>query len=135
MRWSFLVLGFIVATGCRCSHQQPRATALEASARANTPETCRDCNGEWGPHGLAQVESCMCRTKDAGKPCKSKNDCESQCVASEPPQTQVLDKGPPPKGYFLGHCHEFVPFFGCGHLLRDTNPVPLDELPPKICID
>lgn len=138
MRWPLFVLAFMVAAGCRCSSPHPRPTALQASTSARTPEACRACNGEWGPHGLAQVESCMCRTKDAGKPCKGKGDCESQCVATEQPETQVVDKGPPAKGYFLGHCHEFVPFFGCGRLLRDSNdttPVALDEPPPKICID
>jgi len=142
MRWPLFALGFVLATGCRSSQPQPSATtpqtnAASGPARPTTPEACRACNGDWGPHGRAQLEGCVCRTKDAGKPCKSKRDCESQCVASEPPNAEIVDKGPPPKGFFLGHCHEFVTFFGCGRLLRDGGSAvaPLDEPPARICVD
>jgi hypothetical protein len=78
----------------------------------------------------------LCRTKDAGKSCKSKRDCESQCVASDPPNVEIVDKGPPSKGFFLGHCYELTTFFGCGRLLRDSSAAaPLDESPARICID
>jgi hypothetical protein len=142
MRWPVFAVGLLLAVGCRSSQPQPsteapQTSAVSSSARPTTPETCRACNGDWGPHGLAQKETCLCRTKDAGKSCKSKRDCESQCVASDPPTAEIVEKGPPPKGFFLGHCHEFVKFFGCGRLLRDdrSEPEPLDELPAKICID
>ncbi len=102
----------------------------------STLEECRACNGEWGRHGLAQKESCLCRTKDAGKVCRSMRDCESQCVAKDDPDTEVVDKGPPAKGYFLGKCHPYTPYFGCGLLLRHAvNPVTLDVPPPRICVD
>jgi hypothetical protein len=142
MRWPIFAAWFLLATGCRSSQPQPsiaapQTSAASATARPTTPDACRACNGDWGPHGLAQKEGCVCRTKDAGKSCKSKGDCESQCVASDPPNAVILEKGLPPKGFFLGHCHEFVRFFGCGRLLRDrsSTPEPLDEPPAKICID
>jgi|SRR5450631_1207379 len=142
MRWPIFAAWFLLATGCRSSQPQPsiaapQTSAASATARPPTPDACRACNGDWGPHGLAQKEGCLCRTKDAGKSCKSKGDCESQCVASDPPNAVIVEKGPPPKGFFLGHCHEFVQFFGCGRLLRDSSSAsePLDEPPAKICID
>jgi len=88
---------------------------------------------------MAQKEACLCRTKDAGKTCKSKQDCESQCVAEDDPDTEVVDKGPPPKGFFLGKCHPYAKYFGCARLLLDQvdghKPVPLDEPPAKLCVD
>jgi hypothetical protein len=85
------------------------------------------------------VEGCLCRTTDAGKVCKTRKDCESQCVAKDEPDTEIVDKGPPAKGFFLGQCHEFVTYFGCGRLLRDGDqtgsPVLLAEPPLKVCID
>jgi hypothetical protein len=138
MRWPLFAAWVLLATGCRSSQPQPSIAAPQSSVTlATTPEACRACNGAWGPHGRVQKESCLCRTKDAGKLCKSKSDCESQCVASDPPNAEIVERGPPPKGFFLGHCHEFVTFFGCGRLLRDSSPAPapLDQPPARICID
>jgi hypothetical protein len=144
MQIPFIVVAFVVAfvslAACRSAPSQPRPiepVVAAAPARPSTPEACRACNGDWGKHGLAQREGCLCRTKDAGKLCKSKADCESQCVAKDDPDTEIVDKGPPARGYFLGRCHAFTTFFGCARLLRGS-PEPntqLDELPMKICVD
>lgn len=141
MKTSLLALVLLVAAGCRCAQPQPVVADPTPSPVATppTPEACKACNGEWGIHGLAQKEGCLCRTKDAGKVCKSNRDCESQCVAKETPDTEIVDQGPPAKGFFLGQCHAFTTFFGCARLLRagevGTAPVSLAELPPKLCID
>jgi hypothetical protein len=136
-------LALALVAGCRSTQPQPAATQPAAQAsnatKPTTPEACKSCNGIWGKHGLAQVEGCLCRTKDAGKVCKTQKDCESQCVAKEEPDTEIVEKGPPAKGFFLGRCHEFVSYFGCDRLLRNNDftgsPVLLGELPPKICVD
>ena len=137
MKNTLLALVFVLAAGCRCAQPQPSAVAPVPETKPTTREACQACNGEWGTHGLAQKEGCLCRTKDAGKVCKSKADCESQCVAKDPPETEIVEPGSPAKGFFLGKCHEFVSYFGCARLLPDraTTPVSLDELPPKICVD
>ena len=139
MRYTLLALMFVLAAGCRSTQPQPATASPTSATKAATPEACHACNGVWGKHGLAQQEGCLCRTKDAGKTCKSKKDCESQCVAKDAPGTEIVEQGPPAKGFFLGQCHEFTPYFGCDRLLRDSaftgSPVLLDDLPPTICID
>lgn len=157
MRNTSVAVVFVLAVGCRSTRPQhasdaPTSLAAPASAAASTsptaspraslkpspstPEECRACGGLWGRHGLAQKEGCLCRTKDAGKVCRSKTDCESQCVAKDEPDTEVVDSGPPAKGYFLGKCHPYTSYFGCGILLRQAvNPEALDVAPPRICVD
>src|SRR5450759_4309113 len=87
MRNVSVAVVFLVAVGCRSTRPQhasdaPTRVASPAIAAASTSPTapprasvmpspstleeCRACNGEWGRHGLAQKESCLCRTKDAG---------------------------------------------------------------------
>ena len=137
MKHTLLALVFVLAAGCRSAQPQPTAVASVPATKSTTPEACKACNGEWGTHGLAQKEGCLCRTKDAGKVCKSKIDCESQCVAKDEPDTEIVEPGSPAKGFFLGKCHEFVPYFGCARLLNDraATPVSLAELPSKMCVD
>jgi hypothetical protein len=134
-----LGLGLGLAAGCRSTQPRPTTKDTAVAARPATPEACKACNGQWGRHGLANVEGCLCRTKDAGKVCKTTKDCESQCVARDQPDTEIVEKGPPAKGFFLGQCHEFATYFGCGRLLRDKvtagAPVLLGEPPLKICVD
>jgi hypothetical protein len=139
-----VALATYLSGGCRSTRPEQAGTdavntAAPAAAHATTPDSCLACNGIWGRHGLAQKEGCLCRTRDAGKICKSRKDCESQCVAKDEPDAEIVDKGPPPKGYFLGKCHGYASFFGCARLLPGSaasgGPVPLDEPPPKICID
>jgi len=140
MKHAIIVVVFAWLAGCRSAPSQPRPivpVVAAAPVHPSTPEECRACNGDWGRHGLAQTEGCLCRTKDAGKICKSKADCESQCVAKDEPDTAMVDKGPPAKGHFLGKCHPFTKFFGCARLLRESQDpnTQLDELPMKICVD
>lgn len=108
-------------------------------AKPQTAEECkRVCNGEWSAHGLTGVVSCLCRTTDAGKDCRGKNECQGECLL-EPLRTEVVDKGPPARGYFIGKCAEFVTSFGCSRRIQaDTQsrgPVDLSEPPPKLCMD
>jgi len=139
MNQLLLVMVLVLAAGCRSTQPHPATHTPAVAPPMATPESCKACNGTWGRHGLSNVEGCLCRTKDAGKVCKTRKDCESQCVAKDEPDTEIVDKGPPAKGYFLGQCHAFVTYFGCGRLLGGNEaagvPVVLSELPPKICVD
>jgi hypothetical protein len=135
-----LALMFLPLTACH--HGPPRRTAPGPAADAShpsarTPAECKACNGEWGPHGLAQVTSCLCRTTDAGKRCHRHSDCQGKCVAGEEVEREVVVVGPPARGYFVGHCAEFHTLFGCMRLLAQAGPGPgpLDEPPPMLCID
>ena len=152
MQGTRFLLVLFLAAGCRSTQPQPVANQPAPAPRVTdtpvaprpvlattptTPEACKACNGKWGRYGLAQQEGCLCRTKDAGKVCRSMQDCESECVAKDTPDTEIVEQGPPAKGFFLGQCHEFVTFLGCGRLLGVATgaPVVLTEPPPKLCVD
>lgn len=107
--------------------------------RPQSAEQCRQtCNGEWSAHGLAAVVSCLCRTRDFGKDCRDRADCQGECLL-ESVRTEVRNPGPPALGHFIGKCSEFVTTFGCVRRIplgaRERGPVDLSELPPAICMD
>lgn len=120
----------------------PTASSLAVStkqAKPQTAEACKaSCNGEWAAHGLAGVVSCLCRTKDSGRDCLDKSECQGECVL-EPVRTKVVSPGPPTTGYFVGKCSEFVTVFGCARRIRagtkEQPPADLSEAPPQICLD
>ena len=115
----------------------PRPIAAE-DAVPRTAEGCRACNGDFGVHGLGGTPRCLCRTQDAGKRCRAKDDCDGECLA-DAGEREVTDPGPPARGYFLGRCSEFRTTFGCHRYLsrrRDQpGPVALDAPPSEICAD
>jgi len=42
---------------------------------------CEARGGRWGPAGLLPAPVCNLPTKDGGKPCRDRADCESDCIA------------------------------------------------------
>lgn len=50
--------------------------------------SCEARGGKWGPVGLGPTATCNLPTKDAGKPCRDRKDCESLCVATLTPSQQ-----------------------------------------------
>ncbi len=132
-----------LAVGCRKSAPPPalpdsEAKALAAADRPRTKEACVSCQGRWGIHGLAEVETCICKTRDSGRSCRDGADCEGQCLA-EAGGFVVVEKGPPAKGYFRGHCSEFDTTFGCNHMIPEgvskKGPQLAEEAAEQICID
>ena len=144
MKLTLVVVLLALAGGCRTT--KPQLSTVEPAQRSATsrpkpanPEECRACNGVWGKHGMAQAEGCNCRTKDAGKICRHGSECESACVAKDTPDQEVVEAGPPARGFFLGQCAEFVTPFGCARIIEKSGdpkaPVLLDEPPMKLCVD
>jgi len=82
--------------------------------------------------------SCLCRTTDLGKDCRDKAECQGECLL-DPVRTDVVSKGPPATGYFIGKCSEFVTTFGCTRRIQEgtkgRGPVDLNDPPPAICLD
>jgi hypothetical protein len=101
-----------------------------------TEEGCRACNGVFGPHGIDSTPRCVCRTKDAGKKCHAKADCEGDCIG-DLGDREVTEPGPPPRGFWVGRCSEMRTTFGCHVLLesKPATPVPLDEKLQQMCVD
>jgi len=71
-------------------------------------QECRASGGEWSRFGvhdhLCGIYSCAERTKDAGKPCRDRADCEHLCVTDGPPKVGAE---------VTGHCTAVKTSFGC----------------------
>jgi hypothetical protein len=122
------------------SEAKAAATAANVAAgeRPRTKEACDACQGRWGVHGLADVAVCICKTRDSGRSCRDGADCEGQCLA-ETGGFVVVEKGPPPKGYFRGKCSEFDTTFGCHPTIPEgaskKGPQLAEDAAEEICID
>ncbi|HLK36846.1 MAG TPA: hypothetical protein VKU41_08855 [Polyangiaceae bacterium] len=106
---------------------------------AKTPQECTACGGTWMRGPVSQVSTCNCRTHDAGKGCRDGSECEGMCVAADPPERAVIDPGPPARGFFVGHCSEFVTEFGCIRLIgrgaSAAGPRLFDPPPAQVCVE
>jgi hypothetical protein len=145
---SALVAAALLAACCKNSPPpaQPTAeskqvlSAGEAPARPTTKESCDACKGKWGRHGLAEADSCICRTKDFGKVCRDGGECEGQCLVEEGDGGfEATEPGPPAKGYWKGKCSEYDTTFGCHktipHGARAKKPELPEDAADTICID
>ena len=133
------VAAAVAAAGCTKKPAQKAEAGQVAAAPLTTPETeegCRACNGVWGQHGLDQTQRCVCRTKDAGKACRGKDDCEGECIA-DGGEREVTQPGPPPLGFWIGKCAEMRTTFGCHAFLprKSAQPVRLDTPLDQLCVD
>jgi hypothetical protein len=129
-----------------CAHNvpppQPAAQAVPAARSATAEpadaEGCRACGGEWANHGLSQQPTCLCPTSDADKRCRDGGECQGQCLADDG-EREVIEAGPPARGYFVGKCSHFRTSFGCHRALAagalKAGPTALEEPPNQICAD
>jgi hypothetical protein len=90
-------------------------------ARDAAVKACRACKGEWGAHGLSQMEGCICRTKDAGRICHG-GDCEGACLYRE-----TVDGKP------QGRCAELRTTLGCQE--RITRSADGQIAIHNVCVD
>ena len=101
MRW--LLLFFLV--GVAQAQDCPKVNQEEQKARE---VQCRAVGGEWSRFGvydhLCGIYSCAERTKDAGKECRNRADCEHLCVTDAPPRIGAEA---------AGHCTAVKTSFGC----------------------
>lgn len=143
----------IGGVGCRTASHSARAVESQAIVGAavtgvqppspSTPEACRACDGLWARQGIAQVQGCNCRARDAGRACRDGAECEGQCLLGDPPEQARVSGadsgGGAGTGYFVGHCSDRVTVFGCVRLLprgfSSGGPIALNAPPPMLCID
>jgi hypothetical protein len=113
------------------SDQDGELAPVAKGTQPQSAEECRAaCRGQWGRHGLARVESCLCRTTDSGTTCQDGADCQGECIVDE----AAADSPLPPAG-LVGRCSEFVMMFGCWRRIPKGAPISAGELPPKVCLD
>lgn len=114
-------------------------TKVSEPAAPRTEEECRACNGAWGKHGLRQIAYCNCGTKDGDKRCRDGAECEGLCVAADEPEREIVQAGPPPRGYFVGKCSAYAKVFGCNRIIPRgaAAGLPHDFTVPlqKMCFD
>lgn len=72
---------------------------------------CRKAGGSWAPVGKARAMTCIYQTRDSGKSCSRKSQCEGLCLARS------------------GTCAPIRPLFGCNEILQD------DGSRVTLCID
>jgi len=122
--------------------QVPSAGAAPAArphaSRPQTKEACAACRGLWAVHGISEVESCICRTKDGGRPCREGGECEGECIADDA-RFEVVEGGPPPRGFYDGRCSDYDTTFGCYRVLprgiRTRGPLRAEDAAEHICVD
>ena len=95
----FLVFGAAQAQNC---------PPVDAKAQKERQVQCDAVGGMWSRFGvydhLCGIYSCAERTRDAGRECRNRADCEHLCVTDAPPKigTEVT-----------GHCTAVKTSFGC----------------------
>ena len=120
----------------------PAATPAAATPKPPRPTTkagCDACQGKWAQHGIAEGESCICKTKDGGKQCRDGAECEGSCIVADDAKFEVATPGTPPKGFYVGRCADYDTTFGCYRLIskgvRANGPVTEDDAAHRICVD
>jgi hypothetical protein len=81
---------------------------VDIAAQKARQQECRAAGGEWARFGvrdhLCGVYSCAERTKDAGKPCRHRSECEHLCVTKAAPRIGAE---------VIGECTAVKTSFGC----------------------
>jgi len=96
------------------------SAAAAAQGRHELPSNESDCrarHGDWVPGGplvRPPVHQCILKTADAGKACRSSEECEGSCVLDG-------DPGGRDPGALRGTCSAQYPFFGCHWYLEGNR--------------
>jgi hypothetical protein len=112
----------ILLAAARASAQNcPSVDPAEQKARELE---CRAAGGEWARFGvhahLCGIYSCAERTKDAGKPCRHRSDCEHLCITKAAPRIGAE---------VLGECTAVKTSFGC------YTHVDGGKIVGRVCVD
>ena len=93
---------------CTASAHAQNCPPVNAEAQTTKEAECRAAGGEWSRFGvhdhLCGIYSCAQRTKDAGKPCLNRADCEHLCVTKSAPKIGAEA---------TGECTAVKTSFGC----------------------
>lgn len=79
------------------------APEIPAALKSPSQIACEDYDGTWARAGDGGGMACVYQTRDGGKRCDSKDDCEGECLARS------------------RTCSPIQPLFGCNAVLLDTG--------------
>jgi hypothetical protein len=111
----------LTTAACGSSPREVGSSAATAAplpantTRPTTKEACDACGGSWDFHGIRDVETCICPTKDAGKDCTDGQQCEGACIVSDN-GFQIVESGTS-KGYWVGQCSQYDVTYGCYRII------------------
>ena len=124
-----------------------REVAVTHPERKRRLEECGACSGDWGVHGLSGVESCNCRTKDAGQECRDGRECEGECLYDHGEEVQAASRSCSGgrctiqlrMTRLVGRCAPFRTTFGCHSYLPDGEGERAPHIGaarvPHVCVD
>lgn len=87
-------------------HPKPRPSDASPPAPEAPPPIspeqalCQKTGGDWSPMGQSSGHLCVHRTRDSGKACSRKSDCQGECLAQS------------------GTCSPITPLVGCNDVLQ-----------------
>jgi hypothetical protein len=116
------VLLLLLAAGTAHAQNCP---PIDLEAQKARQSECRVAGGQWQRWGihdhLCNIYSCVERTKDAGKPCRNRADCEHQCITKS--TTARIGAEAP------GECAALKTSYGCNTYVDGGKIV------GRICVD
>lgn len=84
MRWVAKLLFLLLALCFAAAAQAQSCAPVDFEVQRKQQQECAASGGEWARFGikdyLCGVYSCAERTRDAGKPCRNRSDCEFLCI-------------------------------------------------------
>ncbi|MFN7052270.1 MAG: hypothetical protein ACK4NH_09160 [Gemmobacter sp.] len=89
----------------------PPVPAVPAVLKTEEQVACERRGGSWSPVPGSSARSCVNRTRDAGRSCQKRSDCEGECLARS------------------RSCAPIRPLFGCNDILQ------ADGRQVTLCID
>ena len=82
---------------------EPAAPAVPQASKSASQIACEDDGGRWARAGESIAMTCIRTTRDAGKRCDSKTDCDGECLARS------------------RTCSPIKPLYGCNPVLMDNG--------------
>jgi hypothetical protein len=120
------------------SESKPLTMNHPPPPRPESKEACNACGGLWGTQGIAEVESCICRTSDGGRECRDGAECDGVCLVDDRAQFEAVNTDPA-LGSFVGRCSDYDTLFGCYRILpvgsSERAALPADDAADDICVD
>jgi hypothetical protein len=116
-----ILLALLLHAGVALAQDCP---AIDAAEQKQKEAVCSVTGGQWARWGvrdhLCNIYSCVQRTRDAGKPCRNRSECEHVCMTKS--ATRIGEE-------VVGECSPLMTNFGC-HTHVDGG-----RIVGRLCVD